>query len=97
MRLLSTRVFMLFLPPVVLAYGWVTEEHVNVSAICVMLFLSGFFAMYVPCLLFSSRNLVHFSSPNLVPFSSPSVPLRFPFCSALPLTLALGCDVLISL
>ncbi|GJE91884.1 MFS general substrate transporter [Phanerochaete sordida] len=47
MRLLSTRVFMLFVPPAVLGYGWVCEEHVNVSAICVMLFLAGFFSISI--------------------------------------------------
>ena len=45
MRLQSTLYFMPFLPLSVLAYGWVCEEHVNVAAICVMLFLSGFFSM----------------------------------------------------
>lgn len=38
---------MLFLPPSVIAYGWVCERHVSVGAICVMLFLAGFFSMYV--------------------------------------------------
>jgi hypothetical protein len=47
MRLLSTRVFMVFLPPAVIGYGWVAEKHVNVSALCVMLFLCGFLTMYV--------------------------------------------------
>lgn len=47
MRLLSTRVFMIFLPPAVVSYGWVCERHVNVAAICVMLFLSGFVAISI--------------------------------------------------
>lgn len=47
MRLRSTVWFMIFLPPAVAAYGWVCEEHVNVAAICVMLFLTGFFSVYV--------------------------------------------------
>lgn len=48
MRLQSTLVPMLFFPPSVIAYGWVCEEHVHISAVCVMLFLAGFFQMYVP-------------------------------------------------
>ena len=48
MRLRSTFVPMLFFPPSVVAYGWVCEEHVHISAVCVMLFLAGFFQMYVP-------------------------------------------------
>lgn len=45
MRLRSAFGFMIFLPPSIIAYGWVCEEHVNVAAICVMLFLAGFFSM----------------------------------------------------
>ena len=45
MRLRSTVWFMIFLPPSVIAYGWVCEQHVNVAAICVMLFLAGFFSV----------------------------------------------------
>ncbi|OJT02082.1 MFS antiporter QDR3 [Trametes pubescens] len=45
MRLESTMVPMLFLPPSVIAYGWVCERHVSVAAICVMLFLAGFFSI----------------------------------------------------
>lgn len=47
-RLESTAVPMLLLPLSVIAYGWVCERHVSVAAICVMLFLVGFFSMYVP-------------------------------------------------
>ncbi|KAI9064704.1 vacuolar DHA amino acid exporter [Trametes sanguinea] len=47
MRLQSTMVPMVFLPPSVIAYGWVCERHVNVGAICVMLFLSGFFSICI--------------------------------------------------
>ncbi|KAI8971143.1 MFS general substrate transporter [Trametes punicea] len=47
MRLESTMVPMFFLPPSVIAYGWVCERHVNVAAICVMLFLSGFFSICI--------------------------------------------------
>lgn len=45
---------MLFLPPSVIAYGWVCERHVSVAAICVMLFLAGFFSM---CVLFIGKHL----------------------------------------
>ncbi|KAI0629848.1 vacuolar DHA amino acid exporter [Trametes polyzona] len=47
MRLQSTMVPMLFLPPSVIAYGWVCERHVHVAAICVMLFLAGFFSICI--------------------------------------------------
>ncbi|KAH9846411.1 MFS general substrate transporter [Lenzites betulinus] len=47
MRLQSTMVPMIFLPPSVIAYGWVCERHVNVAAICVMLFLAGFFSISI--------------------------------------------------
>ncbi|KAG1748955.1 vacuolar DHA amino acid exporter [Suillus paluster] len=47
MRLASTRPAMLFLPPAVIGYAWVCEKHVNVAGICIMLFLSGFFAIWV--------------------------------------------------
>ncbi|EPT00306.1 hypothetical protein FOMPIDRAFT_1030567 [Fomitopsis schrenkii] len=42
MRLQSTLYPMPFVPAFVMAYGWVCQEHVHVSAICVILFLSGF-------------------------------------------------------
>ena len=47
MRLQSTLYFMPFLPLSVIAYGWVCQQHVHVSAICVMLFLAGLFSMCV--------------------------------------------------
>lgn len=47
MRLGSTVLFMLFLPPSVVAYGWICEKHVSVAAICVMLFLAGFFSICI--------------------------------------------------
>ncbi|KAJ7248883.1 major facilitator superfamily domain-containing protein [Mycena haematopus] len=46
MRLESTKYGLIFLPPSVLAYGWVSEKHVHVSAMCVFLFLSGFFMIW---------------------------------------------------
>ncbi|KAF9807671.1 hypothetical protein IEO21_08129 [Rhodonia placenta] len=47
MRLQSTMVPMIFFPPSVVAYGWVCEEHVSVAAVCVMLFLAGFFQISI--------------------------------------------------
>lgn len=48
MRLESTKLAMWFLPPSVIGYAWICEKHVHVSAVCVMLFLAGFFSMFVP-------------------------------------------------
>ncbi|KAG0702538.1 vacuolar DHA amino acid exporter [Suillus ampliporus] len=45
MRLESTKVAMLWLPLSVLGYAWVCQEHVNIAAVCVMLFLTGFLSM----------------------------------------------------
>ncbi|CCL99471.1 uncharacterized protein FIBRA_01489 [Fibroporia radiculosa] len=47
LRLQSTLVPMLFFPPSVAAYGWVCERHVSIAAVCVMLFLSGFFQICI--------------------------------------------------
>ncbi|KAH7915437.1 major facilitator superfamily domain-containing protein [Hygrophoropsis aurantiaca] len=47
MRLSSTKMAMLWLPPSVIGYAWVCEKHVHVAAICVMLFLSGFFSVWM--------------------------------------------------
>jgi len=47
MRLESTKVAMIWLPLSVIGYAWVCQERVHVAAICVMLFLAGFFSMYV--------------------------------------------------
>ena len=47
MRLESTTLAMWWFPPAVIGYAWVCQQHAHISAICVMLFLSGFFAMYV--------------------------------------------------
>ncbi|KAI0761044.1 MFS general substrate transporter [Trametes elegans] len=47
MRLESTFVPMGLLPPCVIAYGWVCERHASVAAICVLLFLSGFFSICI--------------------------------------------------
>jgi len=47
MRLESTKLFMIFLPASVIAYGWICEKHVNVAAICVFLFCAGFFSICI--------------------------------------------------
>lgn len=54
MRLESAKIAMIFLPPSIVGYAWVCEKQVHISAVAVMLFLSGFFTMYVnifPCFL----------------------------------------------
>ncbi|KAF8817171.1 MFS general substrate transporter [Phlegmacium glaucopus] len=43
MRLRSTFLGAWFLPPCVLAFGWVCAKHVHISALCIFLFLCGFF------------------------------------------------------
>lgn len=45
MRLESTKLAMPGLPLAVLGYAWVAQEHVHISAVCVMLFLVGFFSV----------------------------------------------------
>lgn len=52
MRLKSTIIAMWFFPPSVVGYAWVCEKHVNVAAVCVMLFLTGFFSLWVILLAF---------------------------------------------
>ncbi|KAJ8596392.1 MFS general substrate transporter [Rhizopogon salebrosus TDB-379] len=47
MRLASTLPAMSFLPLSIIGYAWVCEKHVHVAAICVMLFMSGFSAIWV--------------------------------------------------
>ncbi|KZP04105.1 MFS general substrate transporter [Athelia psychrophila] len=47
MRLKSTIIAMWFLPPSVVGYAWVCEQHVHVAAVCVMLFLAGFFTLWI--------------------------------------------------
>lgn len=45
MRLKSTMHGLGMLPLFILGFGWVSAEHVHISAMCVMLFFCGFFAM----------------------------------------------------
>ena len=47
MRLQSTIIFMPLLVAATIGYGWVCEHHINVAAICVLLFLAGFSMMSV--------------------------------------------------
>jgi hypothetical protein len=47
MRLESSTLGMLWLPPAVVGYAWVCEMHVNVAVICVMLVLIGISSMSV--------------------------------------------------
>ncbi|KAJ7235850.1 vacuolar DHA amino acid exporter [Mycena rebaudengoi] len=46
MRLHSTTVGLVLLPPCVLAFGWVSAKRLHVSAMCVFLFLCGMFAIW---------------------------------------------------
>ncbi|KAF6759117.1 vacuolar DHA amino acid exporter [Ephemerocybe angulata] len=47
MRLHSTRIGAIFLPPFTLAFGWICQKHVHVSAICVFLFSCGFLSIWI--------------------------------------------------
>ncbi|KAF9220501.1 MFS general substrate transporter [Gyrodon lividus] len=47
MRLESTKIAMWWLPPSIVGYAWVCQERVHISAICVMLFLAGFFSIWI--------------------------------------------------
>ncbi|EIM81719.1 MFS general substrate transporter [Stereum hirsutum FP-91666 SS1] len=46
-RLESTKPAMLFLPLVVIAYGWLAENNIHVASLCVMLFFAGFFSIWM--------------------------------------------------
>jgi len=47
MRLKGTILSLWLFPPSILGFAWVSEQHVHVSAICVMLFLCGFFSLWI--------------------------------------------------
>ncbi|KAG1720327.1 vacuolar DHA amino acid exporter [Suillus lakei] len=47
MRLESSTLGMLWLPPSVVGYAWVCEKHVNVAVICIMLVLIGFSSIWM--------------------------------------------------
>ena len=46
MRLKSTILGLIGLPPLVAALGWIWQERVHVAAVCVFLFANGFFYVY---------------------------------------------------
>ncbi|KAG1869014.1 vacuolar DHA amino acid exporter [Suillus subalutaceus] len=47
MRLESSKLAMLWLPPSVIGYGWMCDRHLNVAAVCVMLVLVGFTSIWM--------------------------------------------------
>ncbi|KAI0258411.1 MFS general substrate transporter [Gloeopeniophorella convolvens] len=47
MRLDSMKPVLLFLPLPVVAYGWLAQEHIHIASVCVMLFFSGFFSIWI--------------------------------------------------
>ncbi|KAG2065780.1 MFS general substrate transporter [Suillus decipiens] len=47
MRLVSSKLAMLWLPPSVIGYGWVCDKHQNAAVICVMLVLVGFTSIWM--------------------------------------------------
>ncbi|KAG1834710.1 major facilitator superfamily domain-containing protein [Suillus variegatus] len=47
MRLESSKLAMLWLPPFVVGYAWVCEKHVNVAVICILLVLIGFSSIWM--------------------------------------------------
>ncbi|KDR77423.1 hypothetical protein GALMADRAFT_65924 [Galerina marginata CBS 339.88] len=47
MRLKTTMIGICCFPPCVLIYGWLCQQTVHVSVICIFLFLSGFFSTWI--------------------------------------------------
>ncbi|KII84166.1 hypothetical protein PLICRDRAFT_373056 [Plicaturopsis crispa FD-325 SS-3] len=47
MRLQSTKIMMPLLPFAVAGYAWSCQKHLHIAAICIMLFLAGFFSMWI--------------------------------------------------
>ncbi|TFY83415.1 hypothetical protein EWM64_g590 [Hericium alpestre] len=47
MRLEATKCIMPFFPISAIAYGWLAEKHVHIAAVCVALFFSGFFSIWI--------------------------------------------------
>ena len=47
MRLKSTLLGIIAAPPFIAALGWLWQEKVHISAVCVIFFFTGFFSMYV--------------------------------------------------
>ncbi|KDR77434.1 hypothetical protein GALMADRAFT_155380 [Galerina marginata CBS 339.88] len=50
MRLKSTLIGICLLPPFVLGFGWLCQATVHISAICIFLFLEGFFSIWIYCI-----------------------------------------------
>ncbi|KAJ8456239.1 hypothetical protein ONZ45_g18794 [Pleurotus djamor] len=47
MRLRSTLIAMLLLPPNLIGYGWASRFHVHIAVLCVLLFLNGFLSIMI--------------------------------------------------
>jgi hypothetical protein len=47
MRLKSTLLGIIAAPPFIAALGWLWQEGVHISVVCVIFFFNGFFSMYV--------------------------------------------------
>ncbi|TFK48710.1 MFS general substrate transporter [Heliocybe sulcata] len=47
MRLESTKIMMVVLPLVSVAYGWLVQKHVHIAAVCVALFFCGFSSIWI--------------------------------------------------
>lgn len=47
MRLESTKLAMVLLPPAVIAYAWLAQERVHVASLCVVLIFIGFFSTWI--------------------------------------------------
>ncbi|KAL0950653.1 hypothetical protein HGRIS_007441 [Hohenbuehelia grisea] len=47
MRLRSTFFGLWLLPPSIIGFGWVSQQHVHISAICIMLFICGFLSIWI--------------------------------------------------
>ncbi|KAL4266522.1 MFS transporter superfamily protein [Pleurotus pulmonarius] len=46
-RLRSTFLGMVLLPPCILGFGWVSQQHLPIAAMCAFLFLNGFFSIWI--------------------------------------------------
>ncbi|KAK7014199.1 vacuolar DHA amino acid exporter [Favolaschia claudopus] len=46
MRLRSTKYAFILIPPCILTFGWLSDQRVHVAALCVFLFLAGFFMIW---------------------------------------------------
>ncbi|KAF5347001.1 hypothetical protein D9756_011026 [Leucocoprinus leucothites] len=47
MRLRAGILGIIFLPPSIVGFGWVCEHRVHIAALCVLLFISGFFTIWM--------------------------------------------------